>query len=121
MPPDFDSFATRVGIDAMLFRVIALGRDLPPVVRRRLLQFRSAWRQAEVQNVARNSGRKGATPAAAAVPYRLCKLLDPPSVARWAAMSAAEADETLRGPQCSPWACVLALNELGAFDMPLQP
>ena len=118
--PDFDSFATRVGIDAMLFRVIAMGRDLEPVVRKRLLDFRAAWRKAEVQNVARNSGRKGATTAAAAVPYQLCKLLDQPSVADWAEMSAYEADDVLRGPLCSPWACVLALSRLGAFDMASQ-
>lgn len=114
--PDFDSYAVNVGIDALFSRVIDMGRDFDSTVRKRLLAFRTAWRRAEMQNVARNSGIPGATPATASVPYTLCKLLDPPSLEDWAAMSAPEAQEVLDGPQCSPWACVLALEQLGAFD-----
>ena len=105
-----------VGIDALLFRVIDVSRDFHAPVRRRLLAFRDAWRRAEVQNVARNSGVAGASPSTASVPYTLCKLLSPPSLEEWADMTAPEAQETLAGPRCSPWACVLALEQLGAFD-----
>ena len=31
-------------------------------------------------------------------------------------MSPLELKQTLAGPRCSPWACILALHELGAFD-----
>lgn len=114
--PDFDSFAVNVGIDALLFRIVDLSRNFESSVRRRLLSFRDAWRRAEIQNVARNTGVVVASPSAAAVPYALCKLLSPPSLEDWADMTALEAQETLAGPRCSPWASVLALEQLGAFD-----
>lgn len=105
-----------MGIDALLFRVVDLSRNFDPAVRKRLLAFRAAWRKAEIQNVARNSGVPGASPGSAAVPYALCKLLHPPSLEDWADMTGPEAQEALAGPRCSPWACVLALEQLGAFD-----
>ena len=114
--PDFDSFAAQVGIDAMMFRVIDLSRDFDNEVRKKLISFRSAWRRAEVQNIARLSGSRGTSLGAAAVVYRLCKLLNQPRLDEWAAMSAVEARLTLLGQQCSPWAAVLALHETGAFD-----
>lgn len=114
--PDFDSFAAQVGIDAMMFRVIDLSRDFDDEVRKKLLSFRSAWRKAEVQNIARLSGTPGTSLGAAAVVYRLCKLLNPPSLSEWAAMSAVEARLTLLGRQCSPWAAALALHQVGAFN-----
>ena len=100
----------------MISRVIALGRDFDNTIRRRLLSFRSAWRKAEIQNVARATGRPGASLEAAGALYRLCKLLEPPTLDDWAAMTPAEARLTLLGARCSPWASVLALNRVGAFD-----
>lgn len=100
----------------MLFRVLDLSRDFDGAIRKRLLSFRAAWRKAEVQNIARLSGRPGAGMEAAGVVYRLCKLLEPPPLEEWVQMSAVEARLTLQGPQCSPWAAVLALNRIGAFD-----
>ena len=114
--PDFDSFAVEVGIDAMMTRVIDLGRDFDATIRRRLRSFRTAWRKAEIQNVARNTGRAGAPIEAAAAVYRLCKLLEPPKLDEWSEMDPSDARLALLGPRCSPWAAVLALNRLGAFD-----
>lgn len=116
MDPDFDSFAAQVGIDAMMFRVLDLSRDFDGSIRKKLLSFRAAWRRAEIQNIARLSGRPGAATDAAGVVYRLCKLRDPPSLEDWAAMSPVEARLALQGRQCSPWAAVLALSRIGAFD-----
>lgn len=114
--PDFDSFASQVGIDAMMGRVIALSRDFDDSIRRQLRSFRSAWRRAEVQNIARAAGKGEGALAAAGAVYRLCKLLEPPKLDEWAEMTAVDARVTLLGAQCSPWAAVLALNQLGAFD-----
>lgn len=100
----------------MMARVIALSRDLDASILRQLLSFRSAWRRAEVQNIARATGKGEGALAAAGALYRLCKLLQPPPLEAWGAMTAVDARLTLLGPQCSPWAAVLALNQLGAFD-----
>jgi hypothetical protein len=105
-----------VGIDAMMARVIALGRDWDNPIRRQLLSFRSAWRRAEIQNVARALGRGDGALGAAGALYRLCKLLEPPTLDEWGQMTAVDARIALLGPSCSPWAAVLALNGLGAFD-----
>ena len=114
--PDFDSFAQQVGIDTMMARVIALSRDFDDSIRRQLLAFRAAWRRAEVQNVARAAGKGEGALGAAGAMYRLCKLLQPPSLDEWERMTMVDARLALLGPQCSPWAAVLALNQLGAFD-----
>jgi hypothetical protein len=114
--PDFDSFAQLVGIDAMMARVIALGRDWDDSIRRQLLSFRSAWRRAEVQNVARAVGKGEGAAGAAGALYKLCKLLKPPTLDEWGQLTPVDARLTLLGQQCSPWAAVLALNGLGAFD-----
>jgi hypothetical protein len=100
----------------MMSRVIALGRDFDSTIRRRLVSFRNAWRKAEIQNLARATGRAGPSLEAAAALYRLCKLQDPPQLKEWGEMTPADARLTLLGPRCSPWAAVLALNKLGAFD-----
>ena len=100
----------------MMSRVIALCRDFENTIRRRLLSFRSAWRKAEIQNLARATGRAGASLEAAGALYRLCKLLRPPKLEDWGALTPVEARVTLMGARCSPWAAVLALNRLGAFD-----
>ena len=112
--PDFDSFASEVGIDAMMFRVIMLSRDLDDSLLRMLRSFRREWRTAEEQNIARNQGY---SMDSARTMYRLCKLEDPP--ANWADLSDKEAAEALNGPLCNPFASVLALHKLGAFDSSL--
>lgn len=116
MEPDFDSFAMNVGIDVMLSRVIALSRDFDKDIKGKLSSFLEAWRRAEIQNVARASGRGEGALEAAKVLYTLCKLLHPPTLEEWTRMTRMEARETLMGPKCSPWAAVLALDEIGAFD-----
>ena len=100
----------------MMGRVIALSRDLDNSILRQLLSFRSAWRRAEVQNIARATGSGEGALVASNVLYRLCKLLHAPGLDEWGAMTAVDARLTLLGPQCSPWASALALNRLGAFD-----
>jgi hypothetical protein len=121
--PDFDSFAAQVGIDAMISRVIRLSRDFEPEILRQLASFRSAWRRAEVQNVARAAGKGPGAYEASNVLYRLCKLLHPPTLEEWSEMGGVEARVALLGPRCSPWAAVLALESIGAFDVsvPEQP
>jgi hypothetical protein len=105
-----------VGIDAMMARVIALGRDWDDSIRRQLLGFLAAWRRAEIQNVARAVGKGEGALGAAGVLYRLCKLLKPPTLDEWGLMTGVDARLALLGPQCSPWAAALALHMLGAFD-----
>jgi hypothetical protein len=105
-----------VGIDAMMTRVIRLSRDFDNAILRQLSSFRTAWRKAEVQNVARATGKGDGAFQASNVLYRLCKLLNPPSLEEWAGMTAVEARLTLLGPRCCPWAAVLALERIGAFD-----
>ena len=55
--PDFDSFVANVGIDAMMFRVIALCRDMDDPILRMLRSFRAEWRRAEEQNIARSPSK----------------------------------------------------------------
>ena len=113
--PDFDSFVANVGIDAMMFRVIALCRDMDDPILRMLRSFRAEWRRAEEQNIARNFR---CDLDSARTIYRLCRLLKPP--ADWVLLSDEEAAETLNGPLCSPFASVLALHEVEAFDSSLK-
>ena len=101
----------------MLFRVIAMSRDLDAVILRRIKQFRGAWRRTEVFNIeARQRERVDGKRYDAALLYALCKLRDQPSEEEILKMSPLELKQTLAGPRCSPWACILALHELGAFD-----
>ena len=100
----------------MMTRVIQLCRDFPDDILRQLSSFRTAWRRAEVQNVARATGKGDGAFQASHVLYRLCKLLRPPTLEEWAGMTAVDARLALLGPRCCPWAAVLALERIGAFD-----
>jgi len=113
--PDFDSFVANVGIDAMMFRVIALCRDMDAPILRMLRSFRAEWRRAEEQNIARNLR---CNLDSARTIYRLCRLLDPP--ADWMYLSDEEATEALNGRLCNPFASALALHDIEAFDSSLK-
>jgi hypothetical protein len=112
--PDLDSFVALVGVEALWFRVVDLSQDFGDPLLRRLKAFRSAWRQYEVQNIARRRGEKSVR--SAGVEYKLARLLDPPRQAQLDAMDPQQLQATLKGPVCGRWASVLALRELGAFD-----
>ena len=106
----------QIGVDAMMFRVIAMSRDLDTLILRRIRQLRAAWRRAEVDNIEAKLRHKVDNEYSAPLMYALCKLLDPPTPDKLAQMHPMEIKQVLAGPRCSQWACILALHELGAFD-----
>jgi hypothetical protein len=115
MMRDFDSFVEHIGIDCMLKRTLDLGRDLDEPVVDKLKSFRLTWIGFEIDNVAANNGfdKRQAT-----IYYNLCKLLKIPDKApdTWEQYL-----KLMEGPRCSPWACAIALNRLGAFRQVVLP
>lgn len=110
--PSFDSFASCVGIHAMLGRLVDTCRDFDEETRALLASFVRSWRNAEIAAVAK-AQYGGKESDRARVDYLLCGLLDPP---KQYPGSRGELAEILKGHKCSAWAAVLPLHQMGAFS-----
>jgi len=110
--PSFDSYASCLGVDALLSRLLDTCRDFDEETRALLASFRTSWRNAEIAAVSR-AQYGGREASRARVDYLLCRVLDPPE---GYPASREELAKILRGPKCSAWAAVLPLHQMGAFS-----
>lgn len=109
--PSFDSFASCVGSEALLFRIAQTCRDSDDDVKSLLRSLSASWRSAEIATLSKkNYG--GKLVGRARVDYLFAKLLDPPDDYP---SSSTQLVSVLKSDKCSPWASVLPLYQMGAF------
>ena len=115
VPKDFETALQTFGATALLQRIIQLCTvsGCPKDFLAQLKGFRTSWRWREVERIRKSSPDLDTRTAFNL--YSLCSLLHPQ---RDMPVGKTKVDAILSGPLCSPWAAVLALDAMGAFNDP---
>jgi len=110
-PNDFDGMLAKVGVTALLSRVLQLCVGVPDEVYGELKDLNREWQWKEIGNIRKRS--KGVDALGAYTLYAFCCLRDAPDeVPR----DYLKLQEVLKSERCSPWRSVLALQRCKALD-----
>ena len=109
---DLDSNLREFGATALMFRTIQLCKHYPKALKNELKDFRRVWQWKEIENVVRSKPELDLR--SAHTMYALCTLITVP--ARLPGTQEELQALLNRSPTCSPWASLLALKKLKAFQ-----